>query len=327
MSSKARATVVIPTFNGIEYLDELLAALDAQHDPASFEVLVIDSGSTDGTLERVREHAGTRLHEIPNAEFGHGRTRNLAARLATTEFVVFLTQDATPAHSGWLAEMLRPFDQIGEQLACVFGKQVPRPDCVPTIKRDVAGHFAGFGPDHHLAIQVAGSPLLTDQSVRDAMGFFSDVNSAVRRRVLVEEIPYEDVDYAEDQVFGRAVLAAGYLKAYAPLGSVLHSHSYAPMTYLRRMYDEFAGLAAATGAAVPITRRELLVGWIRPTLADWRYIRRDHSYRRRTKFKHVVQAPAYNVLRRIAIKVAATPDPSPRMRRLLSLEHRRRAES
>lgn len=323
-TSTVHATVIVPVYNGEEFLPELLGALSVQEAPFEFEVLVIDSGSTDRSIEIVRGHPDVRLEQIPNHEFGHGRTRNLGARLARGEYVLFLTQDATPAHAGWLVEMLRPFEELGERLACVFGKQVPRPDCCATVKRDVAAHFASFGPDHFVSVQYGGSPLLTGEAVRDALGFFSDVNSAVRRSILVGQIPYEDVDYAEDQVFGRAVVEAGLLKAYAPLGSVMHSHSYPPMTYLRRMYDEFAGLRAATGSPVPISRRELWGGWLRPTLADWRFIRSDAAYSRRAKLKWAVQAPAYNILRRVAMRLAMNESPSTRWRRFLSLESRAR---
>ena len=81
-------TVIIPTFNGERYLGRILDALREQDTDAGFEVLVVDSGSTDATLDIVAARVGAlgeaqlRLHQIPNSEFGHGRTRNLAAQLA-----------------------------------------------------------------------------------------------------------------------------------------------------------------------------------------------------------------------------------------------------
>lgn len=317
-----RATIAILTFNGEEYLEDLLDKATSQRAPFGFEVLVIDSGSTDRTLEIVRRNPGIRLHQIPNEEFGHGRTRNLAAQLANGEFMVFLTQDAVPAHPGWLEQMLRPFEMVGEQLACVFGKQVPRGDCCPTVKRELHGFFGSFGHDHCVSLQYRNPWFGEDQAIADAVGFFSDVNSAVRRSLLLE-MPYEDVDYAEDQVFGRAVVAAGMIKAYAPLGSVYHSHSYPPATYVRRMYDEFVGLRRLTGAPVAMPIRELMLGWIRPTVGDWRFVLRDATYSRKAKVKWMVLAPVYNIGRRTAIRLASR-ERSSRLDQWLSLERRAR---
>lgn len=317
-----RATVVILTFNGEEFLQGLLDSATTQVTDFDYDVLVIDSGSTDATLEIVRGFEDVRLHEIPNAEFGHGRTRNLAVTMTDAEFVVFLTQDAIPAHDGWLAEMIRPFDAIGPKLACVFGKQVPRPDCCPTVKRDLLTFFGSFGADHCVSVQYA-NPRFEGEALRDAVGFFSDVNSAVRRSVLVAT-PYADVNYAEDQMFGRAVVAAGMLKAYSPLGSVHHSHSYPPITYMRRIYDEFDGLRALAGRGIRIPLRQVAFGWIRPTLGDWRFVARDRSYGPKAKLKWFVLAPSYNLLRRVAMR-AAMNSRSARVRRWLSLEGRTRA--
>jgi rhamnosyltransferase len=89
-------TVAIPVLNGGRYLDEVLSAVRAQQVEREVEVLIVDSGSTDGSLEIARRH-GAVVHEIDKKDFSHGGTRNLMMRLARGEHVAFLTQDATPA--------------------------------------------------------------------------------------------------------------------------------------------------------------------------------------------------------------------------------------
>src|SRR4051812_16040183 len=138
----AAVTVAIPVYNGARYLDEVLTAVRAQHVDREVELLVIDSGSTDGSLEIAARH-GARIHQIPHSEFSHGGTRNLAMQLAQGEHVAFLTQDATPA-DGWLAALLDGFAQA-DDVALVFGPQDPRPDASHVIKAEMERHFALWG--------------------------------------------------------------------------------------------------------------------------------------------------------------------------------------
>ncbi len=94
-------SVVVPVKDGARHLEELLPAIAGQRIDADVEILVIDSGSTDGSPALARS-LGATVIEIEPAEFGHGRTRNLAAFEATGDRIVFLTQDATPIGDGWL---------------------------------------------------------------------------------------------------------------------------------------------------------------------------------------------------------------------------------
>lgn len=324
-----KATIVLLTFNAKPWVKELVEGALNQKTDFDYEILAIDSGSKDGTVEILKEYdekdKRVRLHQIPNSEFGHGKTRNYAAKMAKGEFVVYLTHDAVPAADYWLTEMLKPFD-INPKVAAVYGKQIPRADCCPTVKADVINTFAGFGPDHYVMLQMA-DPNITFPPSLDAITFFSDVNSAVRKSVLLGDVPYRDINYSEDMAFGRDVINAGLMKAYAPLGAVIHSHSYPPMKYLRRMYDEMNGLKKATGVTLD-TSIAFHLAWItRQTLRDWRFILRDRSYNPLVKIKYIFQAPVYNSFRRIAIRLSTKETIPPWAHSLLSLEHRARKKA
>src|SRR3954452_7338921 len=108
-------TVAVPVLNGARYLDEVLGAVRAQVVARDVELLVWDSGSTDGSVEIAARH-GARIHEIPKSEFSHGGTRNRMAAMATGEHVAFITQDATPAGDHWLAALLEGF-QVDDDVA------------------------------------------------------------------------------------------------------------------------------------------------------------------------------------------------------------------
>ena len=227
-------SVVVPVKDGARYLQELLDAVFAQPaDAAKLEVLVIDSGSVDGSQE-IAQRAAARLLEIEPSSFGHGRTRNLGAESTTGELIAFLTQDATPL-PGWLAGLQHGFDLAGD-VGAVYGPHRPRPDTSPMIARELDAFFATHeAPGGGASVQREG-----DQA------FLSNVNAAYRRDCW-EALRFDDVPYAEDQGFGRALLAAGWTKAYVPEAGVLHAHDYPPVQFMRRYFDEYRGLRSALG--------------------------------------------------------------------------------
>ena len=293
MTDRPIATVAILTYNGEDYLERILSQLRIQEVDGEFEVLVIDSGSTDSTLEIVRRFPEVRLHEIPNEEFGHGRTRNLAARLAQGEFVAYLTHDAVPTTSRWLAELIAPF-AIDQRIVAVMGKQVPRPGCFPLLKYEIRGMFAGFGPDFGTSVFYK-DPSMTDEGVLSAIGFYSDVNSAARREFLTDVIPYRDVRYAEDQLFGRDLVEAGYRKAYAPRAAVEHSNDLTLDEYGRRIFDETVGLRQI-GFPIPRMSRGAQVRLtVRGILGDTLRIVRDRDYSWKRRLYWLAVTPAFQV--------------------------------
>lgn len=294
ISSAPTATVFIPTYNGGEYLTQLLDAVFTQKN-VTFEVLIIDSGSKDNTLSIIKKYPKAHLHQIPNSEFGHGKTRNLAAQMSRGEFIVYLSQDAVPAHDRWLEFMIEPFF-ISEQVYCVFGRQIPRPFADAPTKREVSGVFNSLGPEHSIMLHRKDS-LVSSIDANAALTFMSDVNSAVRREYLLNIIPYRDVRYSEDQLLGKDVLDAGYLKAYSSKGSVMHSNEYGIRDYFRRKYDEYMGMYEVLGVLPPASRKYQLKWFIKTTLQDYIFITRDKDYGLRAKIRNFVSSPARNFLR------------------------------
>lgn len=289
------ATVVILTYNGEQHLEEILHAVHAQRYGGTFETLVIDSGSTDSTLDIIAKNPWVRLHQIPNSEFGHGKTRNLGAHLAKGRYVVYLTHDATPASDRWLHEITAPFD-ISERIVAVMGSQVPRADAFPLLRYDVKNTFASFGPMHGTTL-FYDDDFIQDEGVRNAVTFYSDVNSAARRSVLTGEIPYRDVSYAEDQLLGRDVIDAGYIKAYAPRAVVWHSNEMTISEYDDRMFEETQGLReVGIDVALPSipTVAKLVVGGV---LRDAVRLVRDREVTTKRKLHGLLVNPAYHVQR------------------------------
>jgi len=284
------ATIIIPTWNGEPYLRAVLEAIAGQDYEGEVETLVIDSGSTAGTLAILAEFPWVRVEHIDKADFGHGRTRNLGASLASGHFVAFLTQDAIPADANWLQRLVEPLD-INSDIWGVFGKQIPRPQCPPLQKYEIQGVFGSAGID--LGITLQGAEWASADAI-DRAAFYSDVNAATRRSILVTELPYRDVPYGEDQFFGRDVLARGKLKAYAPRAAVVHSNDITLRDFAHRIFDEGLALRHA-GSPVAVGRLPRRLARVaRGSVADSRRIMRDGAYTWRDRVRWLTLNPRYH---------------------------------
>jgi glycosyltransferase involved in cell wall biosynthesis len=227
-------SVIIPVRDGERWLGAVLAAVRAQ---GEVELIVIDSGSRDRSPALGRE-AGAELIQIDPGEFGHGRTRNLGAERSSGELICFLTQDAEPVE-GWLAAHRESFE-LAERVGASYGPHLPRPDTSPMIARELEEFFAGFeAPGGGAAVQRGADP-----------AFLSNVN-ACYARACWQEMRFPDLEYSEDQAFGRAMLAAGWTKVYNPGAGVLHAHDYGPLEFMKRYFDEYRGLREASGHIEP----------------------------------------------------------------------------
>lgn len=220
-------SVLIPVRNGGDELVRCLEAIAAQRIDAEFEVLVIDSASTDGTPQRAREH-GARVHAIEPGEFHHGRTRNLGAQLAHGEIVVWTTHDAYPDSDRWLDLLTAPLRQGEPGLAGVYGRQIAHHDARPPER-----YFLDFLYGPHARLQRARSV----EELTMETTLFSNANSAMPRALLLEEPFAADVLIAEDQDWSRRMLLAGRAIRYEPRAAVRHSHPYTLFTAFRRFFE------------------------------------------------------------------------------------------
>jgi rhamnosyltransferase len=294
-------SVVIPVLNGARYLDAVLAAL-AEQDVD--EVLVIDSGSRDGSAAIARAR-GARVIEIAPEEFSHGRTRNLGAEATSGDVVCFLTQDATPA-PGWRAALDAGF-AIDARVGVVYGPHLPRPDTSPMIARELTEFFRRRAP--------GGAP------VRETEGYLSNVNAAYRRACW-EEIRFQDVPYAEDQAFGVDMLRAGWIKVFHPGMGVLHAHDYGYLDFMRRYFDEYRGLRETIGWLEPFRVKAWLGGVRRLVAGDLAWMR-DHGWPRRVRAAWTLRSAAHHGGRKVFAALGSRHDRLPRrVRRALSLEQR-----
>jgi rhamnosyltransferase len=129
------------------------------------------------------------------------------------------------------------------------------------------------------------------------MAFYSDVNSAARRLFLTDIVPYRDVRYAEDQLFGRDLLDAGFSKAYAARAAVEHSNDLTLGEYERRIFDETVGLREIGFPIPPMSRPQQARLTARGIVGDTLRILRDGDFSWKRKAFWLVVNPAYQVVK------------------------------
>jgi rhamnosyltransferase len=235
-------SIVIPVRDGGADLVRCLEAITRQRVDDEVEVVVVDSGSTDGSPETARR-LGAHVHEIPAEEFNHGHTRNVGAGLARGDVLVFTSQDAYGADEHWLARLAAPL-RTERRVAGVYGRQLPHEDATPPER-----YFLDFlyGPDPRIQ-RWDGQGEPTFEAT-----LFSNVNGAMRRAVW-SNLPFaDDLIMSEDQEWSRRALRAGWEVVYEPRAAVFHSHPYTIAGAFKRFFD--SGVSAersyASGGHAP----------------------------------------------------------------------------
>lgn len=224
-------SIVIPVKNGGEELQRLLAAIQRQETAEEVEIVVIDSGSTDGTPAVARAF-GARVHAIAPGEFNHGATRNLGIELSGGETIVFTVDDAEPIGTSWLENLAAPL-RDDPALAGTYSRQLPA-EGAPAGQRYYLEFRYGPEPRRQQASEPA--------QLTSATTLFSNVSSAVRRSVLARHPFRRDLITAEDLEWCGRVLLAGYAVAYVPDSMVRHSHRFTLRSWFQRYFDQ--GMAA-----------------------------------------------------------------------------------
>jgi rhamnosyltransferase len=251
----ARISVVLPTLNAGPVLDGLLAAVSRQDGAFETEVIAIDSGSTDGTVARLRE-GGVTVIGVPRTTFNHGQTRNQALAHAKGDFAVLMVQDAVPVSRGWLSALVDPLVRDGS-IAGTFARQVPA-----ARASRVTAHYLAQWVAARTEPRVIG-PLTREAfdrmspAERHAACAFDNVCSCIRLRVW-QDYPFQPTAIAEDLEWARDVLLAGHKLAYVPDAVVEHSHER-PVSYeLQRTYLVHQRLETLFGLATVPTVRSLI---------------------------------------------------------------------
>ena len=260
-------SIVVPTRNGGDRLRTALASIARQETHFAWEIVGVDSGSTDGTLAVLRNHCATVL-SVPPEAFNHGTTRNAALARARGEFAVLLVQDAVPVGDSWLSSLVAP-RLHDASVAGAFARQQPWPDA-SRLTAHYLSRWAACAPLPQTKAPL--TPLQLDAlspAQRHQACAFDNVCSCIRMSVW-ERHPFRHVAIAEDLQWAKDVLTAGHKLAYVPSAAVWHSHERSVGYELQRTYRVHQQLQALFGLQTIPTLPALLRAVCTTVPTHWR---------------------------------------------------------
>lgn len=213
-----RASIIVRCYNEAEHIAKLLHGIEEQT-MQDCEVVLVDSGSTDGTVEIAENWGIDEIVYIDPEEFSFGRALNYGCEAASGEFCVIVSAHVYPRRDDWLERLLEKFEN-DEELALVYGKQ--RGNHVTTFSENQI--FEQWFPENDIDHQ--------DHP------FCNNANAAIRRD-LWEEFPYdEDLTGLEDIDWAKRVREAGYEISYASDAEIVHVHDETPKEIFNRYRRE-----------------------------------------------------------------------------------------
>ena len=219
-----KISVIIPTYNAKKYIPKLFERVKEQ--TIDFELIVIDSSSTDDTVKIAKKYTN-RVIVIPQSEFDHGGTRTKAAKIASGDVLVFLTQDALLANNNSIELLVDVFKYTN--VGAVYGRQL-------------AYENASLFASHLREFNYGTKSYIRTYDDREKYGiktaFLSDSFAAYRRSAL-ESIDWfkDDLIVGEDSYAGAKMILQNYALAYVADATVYHSHSYTILQEFKRYFD------------------------------------------------------------------------------------------
>lgn len=252
-----RVTVLIRAFNEEKHLGSVLDALDDQS-YRDFETILVDSGSTDRTLEIAKGRC-TEILEISSHDFTFGYSLNIGYRNSAGEIVVNLSAHAVPADGEWLASLVSGFED--QNVAMTYGRQIGAATTKFSEQRDFEKMFGQSPTDR---------PLLRC--------YANNANSAIRRALWLEEVWGEHLTGLEDIAWAKAFVEKGYTVRYRPGAVVYHIHEESWHQVYNR-YRREALAARQIGLAAPPHGSRSALKFVANVLGDSAAAVRKADYR------------------------------------------------
>lgn len=249
-----RASVIIRTLNEARHLEDLLRMVSLQEAQGiDIETVLVDSGSTDGTVEIARAH-GARITTITQSEFSFGRALNRGCAAATGDILVMISGHCVPVIRDWLQLLCAPL--IAGKASYSYGRQIGDDSNNYSERRIFAKYFP-------------------ERSAIPQDGFFcNNANSALLRSAWENELFDEEITGLEDMELAKRLVARGHKVAYVAQAPVFHHHAES-WAQVRRRFEREALALRQIMPEVQLSRLDVARCIIQSTRADWRSAARN----------------------------------------------------
>jgi glycosyltransferase involved in cell wall biosynthesis len=237
-------SIIIPTLNGGAVFRQCLAALNNQNYRGPVQLIIVDSGSIDGT-DILAENAGALVKRIARKRFHHARTRNEAVAHAAYDRIIFMVQDAVPCSDQWLSGMTHALGTPG--VAAAFAAQNPHLDATPyaRFETEAIAHARLNAPEPGRIHSMESFQTMPYDKAYRRIGL--DNVCTIYQKEALEKTPFPDVEFAEDLAWALKISFLGHRIAYLPHIQVRHSHNRLPDYGFRRQIVNSYWLARIMG--------------------------------------------------------------------------------
>jgi len=247
-----KVSIIVRAKNEIHAVEDAITMINNQT-YTDYEIVVVDSGSTDGTYEVLENCKPNVIYQIDPATYIPGKVLNEAIKRCSGEIIVFNNADCVPENEFWLEKLIAPLND--ETIAATFSRQIAKDSVNRLVQKDCERSF-GDGEEH-----------------KKWKHFFSLASSAVRRD-LITEFPFDaTITYSEDIDWSYKMKKRGKKVYYVKESIVEHRHDYTIKSVYKRAFGE--GLAESKIYGVSKKESSLLFGFCKPYVAE---VLRDTIY-------------------------------------------------
>ncbi len=277
-------SIVYLTKNGENTIGKSIKMVLSQEIDIELEIIAIDSGSTDKTLDILSQYP-VKMHKILPSEFNYGGTKNYAVNLASGEIVAYLSQDAIPANRHWLKNLILEFKN--EKVVGVFSRILPLSSADPLARRKVEEDISNSSEKIIKFIRDDAHFGQLPPYQKRIFCHFNNISSAIRKDIL-KKFPFPETFFGEDVFWAKGILEKGYKIVYQPKSIVYHTHPTSVIGgFKRNFYDARINKVGFNYAEVnsPISLIKSI----------WKEIKNDMVYLRRyfreDKLKFAILSP------------------------------------